>query len=208
MRVLPREHGATVIWLSSLIIALATLDEAPSVIGLAAFVTASVAALVLLAKLTGGSAAVMRIERNIVLLPILSGLLTLIVPLGHVLMLGQLSKSILAVWFLFLTYTVAGVVYTRIAVRAVLGRTKSSLATCMIPVSFILVAEVAVLSAIGWLHSAAAIIVGPSLFWWLAITSLSESEASSRTGIVRRVGIMQSANMIAVSIILAVVSRL
>ncbi len=76
MGILPREHGATVIWLSSLILALANLDEAPSAIGLAVFVTASVAALVLLAKLTGGSATVIRIERNIILLPILFPLVT------------------------------------------------------------------------------------------------------------------------------------
>ena len=208
MRFLPREHGATVIWLSSLILALATLDEAPSAIGLAVFVTASVAALVFLTRLTSSSVAMMRLERDIVLLPVLSGLLTLVVPFGQLIMLGHLPPSILSVWLLFLTYTMAGVVYTRIAVRAILGRMAPSLANCVIPVSFILVAEVAVLSAIGSLHPAAAIIVAPSLVWWLAITALSRSEGSSRTGIIRRVGVTQSANMIAVAIILAVVSRL
>ena len=56
MAILPREHGATVIWLASLILALATLDETPSAVGLVVFVTASVVALLLLTQLTGGSA--------------------------------------------------------------------------------------------------------------------------------------------------------
>jgi hypothetical protein len=97
MRLFPREHGATVIWFSSLLLTFGTLQEAPSALGVVIFVAASVLALVLIGRLTSGSTLAFRLERNLILLPVLSGLLTSIVPLGQIVMVGQLSLPVLAV---------------------------------------------------------------------------------------------------------------
>jgi len=128
MRVLPREHGATVIWLASLVLALGAITATPSPVRLAAFVTAAVLALLFLARLTSGSVAVMRMERHAVLLPALSGFLTLVVPAGELVVLGRLTPPVLAAWLLFATYTVAGVVLTRAGVRAILKRRTPAMA--------------------------------------------------------------------------------
>lgn len=205
MRVLPREHGATVIWLSSLVLALGTLREAPGVVGLVAFVVASALALVLLAQLTSRSVAVMRMERDPILLPTLSGALTLVVPLGHLAMVGRLPAEVLAVWLLFLTYTVAGVFITRIGVRAILRRTTPALSGSILLASVALGAEAILLSAFGSLRIEAAAVLAPLFAYWRAIEYLSRSKVVARAGIVRSVGFAHSADTLAAVAILVVV---
>src|SRR3990170_6658657 len=149
MRVLPREHGATVIWLASLVLALGAITATPSPVRLAAFVTAAVLALLFLARLTSGSVAVMRMERHAVLLPALSGFLTLVVPAGELVVLGRLTPPVLAAWLLFATYTVAGVVLTRAGVRAILKRRTPAMAGGVLLVAAVVAAEAV---AVQWLR--------------------------------------------------------
>jgi hypothetical protein len=208
MRILPREHGATVIWLASLVLALASLTATLSPVRLAGFVAAAVLALVLLGRFTSGSVAVMRMERHAVLLPLLSGLLTLVVPVGELVMLGRSSPPILAAWLLFATYTMAGVVLTRVGVRAILRRRTPAMARGVLLVAAVVAAEVVAVHWLGWLDVASVAILVPLVVYWRGNVRLSRSEETPRTRVVRRVGFAQSGNMIAVAAILAVVLRL
>jgi len=208
MRVLPREHGATVIWLASLVLALASLAATPSLVRLAAFLAAAVIALVLLGRFTASSVAVMRMERDAVLLPVLSGLLTLVVPAGELAMLGRSSPPILAAWLLFATYTMAGVVLTRVGVRAILKRRTPAMAGGVLLVAAVVAAEAVAVHWLGWLDIASVAILVPLVVYWRGIVRLSRSEETPRTRVVRRVGFAQSGNVVAVAVILAVVLRL
>jgi len=208
MRILPREHGATVIWLASLVLALASLTATLSPVRLAGFVAAAVLALVLLGRFTSGSVAVMRMERHAVLLPLLSGLLTLVVPVGELVMLGRSSPPILAAWLLFATYTMAGVVLTRVGVRAILRRRTPAMARGVLLVAAVVAAEAVAVHWLGWLDVASVAILVPLVVYWRGNVRLSRSEETPRTRVVRRVGFAQSGNMIAVAAILAVVLRL
>ena len=207
MRLLPREHGATVICLSSLLLAFGMLREPPSALGVVVFLAASVLALVLIGKLTSGSKVIARLERNPILLPVLSGLLTLIVPLGQIVMVGQLSLPVLACWLVFLTYCSSGVVYTRGLVRSVLKEAPPTWTSFVLSTIFI-VAVVVTLSALNWLSIAAVAVLVPLTVHRAVVLLLIQRRGSSRVERIRGVGFAQAGNLIAAAIILAVVSRL
>jgi len=208
MRILPREHGATGIWLASLVLAFASLSGPPPLVGLAAFIVISILALLVLGQITASSAELIRLERNRVILPLASGSLTMIVPLASLIMAGQLPVAILAAWLVFLTYTVGGVAYTQAAVRAVKRREPPSLAVFVLPISSALIIEAVVFEMAGWLHIASVAVVVPLFLHWLAIGKPQRSDEIPMGRIIRRVGFTQMANMIAVTMILAVVLRL
>jgi hypothetical protein len=204
---LPREHGATVIWFSSLLLAFGTLRERPWAPGVVLFLTASVLMLILTGTLTSGSIAVARLERNRTLLPVLSSLLTLIVPLGQIVMVGQLSLPVLAAWFLFLTYCSSGVVYTQDLVQSVLKETPPMWTSFNLS-AVIIVVEVATLNAVNWLSIAAVAIFVPFSVYRVVVLSLIQRRGSSRVERIRGVGFAQAGNLIAAVFILALVSRL
>jgi hypothetical protein len=207
MRLLPREHGATVIWFSSLLLAFGTLREPPWVLGVVLFLAASVLALVLIGRLTSGSVAIARLERNRTLLPVLSGLLTLIVPLGQVVMVGQLSLPVLAAWLVFLTYCSSGVVCTRDSVRSVLNEAPLTWISFTLSAVISLV-EVVTLNAVGWLSIAAVAIVAPLTVHRVVVQSLIQRSGSSRVERIRGVGFAQVGNLRAAATVLVLVSRL
>jgi hypothetical protein len=207
IRILPREHGATVIWFSSLLLAFGTLRERPWAPGVVLFLTASVLMLILTGRLTSGSIAVARLERNRTLLPVLSSLLTLIVPLGQIVMVGQLSLPVLAAWFLFLTYCSSGVVYTQDLVQSVLKETPPMWTSFNLS-AVIIVVEVATLNAVNWLSIAAVAIFVPFSVYRVVVLSLIQRRGSSRVERIRGVGFAQAGNLIAAVFILALVSRL
>ena len=207
MRLLPREHGATVIWFSSLLLTFGTLREprwAPSVM---VFLAACVLVLFLIGKPTSSSVAIARLERNRTLLPILSGLLTFIVPIGQIVMAGQLSLRVVAVWLVFLIYCSLGVVYTRDSVRSVLKEAPLTWASFSLS-AVIIVVEVAALNAIAWLSTAALIIVVPLAAHRVVVLELIQRRGFSRVERIRGVGFAQAGNLIAAAILLALVSRL
>ena len=207
MRLLPREHGATVIWLSSLLLAIGMLPEQPSALGVFVFLAASVLALVIIGKLTSGSKVIIRLERNPILLPVVSGLLTLIVPLGHIVMVGPLSLPVLACWLVFLVYCSSGVVYTRDLVRSVLKETAPTWTSFVLSTIFIVI-MVVTMSTLDWLSLAALAILVPFAVHRAVVLLLIQRGGSSRVERIRRVGFLQAGNLMAAAIILAVVSRL
>jgi len=207
MKLLPREHGATVIWLSSSLLAFGTLRELPSTLSVVVFLAASVLALVFIGRLTSRSTVIVRMERNTVLLPVLSGLLTLITPLGQVLMVGLLSLPVIAAWLVFLTYSSLGVVYTRDLVRSMLNESPPTWITLALSAVFI-GAEVLILNALSWLSMLAVTIILPLTFHRVVVLSLVQRKASSTVERIRRVGFVQAGNLIVATIILALVTKL
>jgi hypothetical protein len=207
MRLLPREHGATAIWFSSLVLAFGALQEPPWIPGVIVFLTASLFALVLIAWVTSGSVAIARLERNASLLPVLSGLLTLIVPLGQIIMVGQLSIPILAVWLVFLGYCSSSVVYARDLVRSMLKETPPTWVSFSLSVAFI-VAVVVILNDLVPLSIAAMAIIVPMTVHRVVVLPLILRKASSKAERIREVGFTQAGNLITAAIILALVSKL
>ncbi len=207
MRLLPREHGATAIWFSSLLLAFGTLRQLPWIPGLIVFLAASVFALGLTARITSGSVAIVRLERSATLLPVLSGLLTLIVPLGQIMMVGQLSVPVFATWLVFLVYCSLGVVYARDLVRSVLKETPPTWTTFSLSAAFI-VAVVVILNAVKLFSIAAVAIVVPLTVHRTVVLPLIRRTASSKVRRIRAVGFSQAGNLITATIILALVSKL
>ena len=207
MRLLPREHGATVIWFSSLLFTFGCLREPPWTPGVVAFLAASVLALILIGRATSGSIAIIRLERNPILLVILASLLTLIVPLGQIIMVGQLSLSVLAAWLVFLTYSSSGVLYTQHLVRSVVKETPPTWTSFSLS-AFFIVTEVITLNAFNLLSIVAVAILMPLIVHRVIALSLIQRKSSSRVERIRVVGFAQAGNLIAAAIILALVSKL
>ncbi len=207
MRLLPREHGATAIWLASVLLALLALPGWPSLLAAIIFGAGSLLALLLVGALTGRSAVLLRLERNPNLLPALSSPLTLIVPFGYVLMAGTLSLAILSVWLVFLVYTTTGIVYTGEAVRAILKEAAPAWRWLLFSAA-LLVAESAALAELGWLSLASLAVLAPLFVHCLAVRVHPASEPVPRARRIRAVGFAESANLIAAAVILALVSRL
>jgi hypothetical protein len=207
MRLFPREHGATAIWFASLLLAFGELREPPRTPSAVVFLVASVLVLVLIGRLTSGSRVIVRLERNRTLLPVLSGLLTLIVPLGQIIMVGQLSLPVLAAWLIFLTYCSSGAVYTRDLVRSVLKEASPTWTSFNLSAVFI-VSEVVILNVVHWLSIATVAIVVPLIIYRVVVLSLIQRKGYSRIERIRGVGFAQAGNLIAAIIILALVAKL
>jgi hypothetical protein len=189
------------------LLAFGTLRELPSTLSVVVFLAVSVLALVLIGRLTSGSTVIVRMERNTVLLPVLSGLLTLITPLGQFLMVGLLSLPVIAAWLVFLTYSSLGVVYTRDLVRSMLNESPPTWITLALSAVFI-GAEVVILNALSWLSILAVTIILPLTFHRVVVLSLVQRKASSTMERIRRVGFVQAGNLIVATIILALVAKL
>jgi hypothetical protein len=207
MRLLPKEHGATAIWLSSLLLAFGILREPPPALSVVVFLAASVLALVLVGKLTTESKVIARLERNQILLPVLSGLMTLIVPLGQIVMVRQLSLLAFAIWLVFLGYCSSGVVYTRGLVRSVVKEAPPTWTSFGLS-AVLIVAVIVALNTLNWLPLAALAILVPLTVHRLAVLLLIRRKGSSRLERIRGVGFTQGGNLIAAAIILSMISRL
>ena len=207
MKLLPREHGASAIWFCSLLLAFGALRESPWVPGVVVFLAVSMLVLIVTGTLTTHSKVIARLERNPILLPILSSSLTLLVPLGQILMSGQLSLPILAVWLVFLTYCSSGVVYTRDSVRSVLKEASLKWTRFSLCAAIILT-EVGILSAAHWLSITAITVVVPLSIHRVIVLRLTQQRGSSKLERIRGVGFTQAGNLIAATIILDLASRL
>jgi len=206
MKLLPKEHGASAIWFSSVIFALTALPKPPWFPGIVIFLVVSIIALVVTGRLTGGSKIIMRMERNAFLLPVLSSLLTLLVPVGQMLMVWQLSVQFLAIWIVFLTYCVSGVVYTRDMVRSVLKDSPLRWASFILSVALV-TAEIVSLSAFDWLSLTAFAVVIPLMVHRIIVLLLMKRKDSSKIERIRAVGFTQAGNLVAAALILAWVLR-
>ena len=207
MRLLPREHGATVIWFASLLLAFAALRKPPNWFGLIVYVGVAVVALVLLGRFTKRSAMVARLERSRVLLPALSASLTVLIPVGQLLMVGQLSRPVLSAWLVFLTFVAAGVVATRELVRDIL-KARSTTWAGLVGAGTVLAAEGATLALVHWLSPVAITVVVPlTLQRWFA-TRRIRNERIPRSQRIRFLGFTQSASLVAAATILALATFL
>ena len=207
MKLLPREHGASAIWFSSLLLSFGTLRQPPWAPGVVVFLAASALALIVTGRLTSRSKVIARMERNPTLLPVLSSPLTLLVPLGQLLMAGQLPIPLLAVWLVFLTYCSSGVVYTRDSVRSVLKEAPLTWTSFSLSATMIL-AQVVTLSAAHWLSITAIAVVVPLSIHRVIVLLLTQRKGYSKIERIRGVGFTQAGNLIAATIILDLVSRL
>jgi hypothetical protein len=205
-RLLPREHGATAIWFASMLLTFGTLREPPAVLGVVVFLTAAVLALVIIGRFTNGSKALVRLERNPTLLPVLSAIVTLIVPLGHLIMVGLLSFSALVYWLVFLTYCSSGVVYIQGLVRSVLRDAPPAWTGFYLSTAFIL-ALIVTLNALTWISLDALAITVPLTVHRAVALLLIQRRSSSRIDRIRGIGFAQAGNLIAATIILSVVWR-
>jgi hypothetical protein len=122
MRLLPREHGATVIWACSVMLAFAALPALPAPLPALAFLALALVVLLAVSAATFGSRAVRRLERHGTLLPAASGALTALFPAGHGVMAGTLAPPVAGAWILFLGTTVLEVSLARAVVRGLLGK--------------------------------------------------------------------------------------
>jgi hypothetical protein len=95
MKILPREHGATVIWFVSILALMLIITTVPPPQFLILFLVASVAILLSAGQITSRSQKLIRIQRNRLFLPVLSSSLTFILPLGEIIMFGILSGKVL-----------------------------------------------------------------------------------------------------------------
>ena len=206
MKLLPREHGATAIWLSSVLLALVTLEKPPWLPGVVVFLAVSVITLVATGRMTGGSRFIARMERNAFLLPVLSSILTLLVPVGQILIVGQVDVRFLALWLVFLTYCASGVVYTRDLVRSVLKDAPLPWASFSLSLILVLV-EVVALNAVHQLSFAALAIFVPLIIHRIIVVSLVERKGASKLERIRAVGFTQAGNLVAAALILAWVLR-
>ncbi len=207
MPLLPREHGATAIWLASVVLAFLILPEVPGLLPSFAFVGVCLAALLAVAALTGRSAVLIRLERNPNLLPALSSPLTLIVPLGYLILAGPLTWTILAAWLIFLVYTATGIVYTGDAVRAVLKDAPPG-GRWLVVSAVLLAAESVAFAGLGWLPVASLAVLVPLLAHRLALRIRPSSGSVPKARRIRYLGMAESANLLAAAVILALVARL
>jgi hypothetical protein len=202
MKLLPREHGATAIWFASLLLAFGTLRKLPSLLSVVVFLASATLVLVLMGTITSRSVAIIRLERNAILLPVASSLLTLIVPLGQMIMVGAISIQFLALWFAFLAYCSTGVAYARDLVRSVLKERPQGWTG--FSVSFVFtIAVVAILNAVNWLSIAALATLVPLTVHRVVVVPLIERKASSRVERIREVGFSQAGSLISAALILA-----
>ncbi len=208
MRLLPREHGATIIWLSATICAVATLPAMPSPVHLLFFIGASILFLVFIGFITSNSKVVMRMERNRVVLLLTSGLLSLIIPFGHLIMFWQITMRVMAIWLLFAIYTAIGVVYIQEAVRAFRNRRRPVLAVFVVSGTAIYVIVAITLHFIGWLNVVSVAAVIPLFVLWLWMRRWVPPEGLPKVRIVKKIGLRQTANMLAFTFVLAVLSWL
>ncbi len=210
MKILPREHGATVIWLSSILTAVLTLPAFPPPIRFFIFLGVSLAILLLTAQLTGLSPKLMRIQRNRLFLPIMSGGLTLIMPLGYIIMLGTVTMKILAVWLLLLTYTVVSITIIQGKVQGLLQGKESSSSHIVLLGLAVFIVESLLLVSSGLLHLAILLSLAPLLLMWFFLRSqrLLEADSDSKIKVIRRIGFQQTGNMLAFILMLAILSRL
>ena len=122
-------------------------------------------------------------------------------------MVGQLSLTVLAAWLIFLTYCSSGVVYTRDLVRSVLKETSPTWTSFNLSAVFI-VSEVFTLNAVNCLSIATVAIIAPLTVHRVFVLSLIQRKGSLRIERIRGVGFAQAGNLIAATIILALVSKL
>lgn len=140
----------------------------------------------------------------------MSGGLTLIMPLGYIIMLGTVTMKILAVWLLLLTYTVVSITLIQGKVQGLLQGKESSSSHIVLLGLTVFIVESLLLFSSGVLHLAILLSLAPLLFMWLYLKRLNVLEVypDFKIKVIRKIGFQQTGNMIAFVLMLAILSRL
>jgi len=207
LTILPREHGATMIWLSATLLAFATLPEAPPALPAGLFLALSATALLALGAATRASRAILRLERSRTVLPALAGGLTLLTPAGHLAMTGGLAASIAGTWGVFYGSTVLTVAFAQEVVRGVLGSAAPRPARFLVPGLLGLSAATLALGSFHVLPLAALLLIAPLLVLWSSIWLLPPA-GSTRKAQIRAVGFRLTGSMAAFIVLASIVVRL
>ena len=200
---LPREHGATVIWLSSTILALFSSCVINDYVRLTLFLFASISILKIVAVIGRSNTALIQAERNPVFLIILSSILTLIMPFGNFLISNSFSMNVFPIWLLFLIYTLINVIYIRINVRRILLNEPKPLFPLMV-LSLILFSTFDIFFILIYLVNQVAMLSIPLLVaTFILVAIVGRRPTALKLVKVKRIGIIQFINMLLFVIILS-----
>jgi len=188
---LPREHGASAIWLSSTILALLSLCEINDYARLLLFLFASIFVLKIVAVIGRSNAALIQAERNPVFLIILSSILTLVMPFGNFFISNGFSMNVFPIWLLLLVYTLINVVYIRINVRRILLNVPKPLfpLTVLSLISFSAFNIFFIM--ISWVNQVAVLSIPLLVVTFLLVATVGRHPTALKIAKVKRIGIIQ-----------------
>ena len=200
---LPREHGATVIWFSSTILALISSCEINDYTRLILFLFASISILKIVAVIGRSNTALIQAERNPVFLLILSGILTLILPFGNFFISNSFSMNVFPIWLLLLIYTLINVVYIRINVRRILFNEPKPLFSLMVLSLISFSFSDIFLILIYWVNQVAVLSIPLLIATFILVAIVCRRPTELKLVKVKRIGIIQFVNMLLLIIILS-----
>ena len=200
---LPREHGATVIWFSSTILALLPSCGINDYTRIILFLFASIFILKIVAVIGKSNTTLIQAERNPVFLIILSSILTLIMPFGNFLISNSFSMNVFPIWLLLLIYTLINVIYIRVNVRRILlNEPKPSFPLMvLIFISFFTFDIFFIL--IYWVNLVAVLSIPLLVATFILVAIVDRHPTALKLVKVQRIGIIQFINMLLFVIILS-----
>ncbi|HEY4699003.1 MAG TPA: hypothetical protein VIH27_01340 [Nitrososphaerales archaeon] len=203
MKFLPREHGVTVIWFSSLLSVILFAPSYHSITRLFLFIVISIAILFAIGIVTRVSTTLIRFQRSL-LLPLISSSLTLNTLIGYYLLIGSISIKILSVWILFFTYTLTNVSLIQRYIKKITNRKESvSLFFILMGIMLYLI-EYTLFCLLGIINTSVIYSLMPLIIMWLYIRKVVNPNNSRATIYrIKRIGFLQTITMITFIIILA-----
>jgi len=210
VKILPREHGATVIWFASILTAFLTMSTYPSVLNILIFLSVSFAILILIAQMTSFSLMIIQMQLNEFILPIITGLLTSITILGYYIMFETVSTKNLGIWLLLLTFTIISVTLVQKEVQGLLRMKENPISHIVILGLGVFSVEFIFIISIGLMHPSIILSIAPLISMWIYLkrNHMAKSNTNSKVKIIRGIGYFQSWNVIIFVLILSVLSRL
>jgi hypothetical protein len=204
---LPREHGASVIWLSSMIL-LISLSELTNPFQIILTIVFSLAVLEFIALISRRSYSIILAEKNPLFLILLSGSVTLIVPIGFYLITNHFLIKTAVTWLLLFTYTTLNVFLSQRSVQNILFNEKKSISLVVLGGTLLLATENLFYALSGLMPSLIFVSMTPfllTLFLSKKIERISSDGSVPKTALIRKVGLLQSANLISFSIIVSII---
>lgn len=198
MKILPREHGATVIWFVSILASVLTIPFVPSISRISIFFIVSAVILMLTSYITNVAPILIKIRRNQIILPIISGGLTLITPLGHFIMFGTVNETIFSVWVFLLTYTIFSVFFIQKKIKSLIQRKENSSLLLFLFSIIIFGFESSMFFLLGWVQLSIFLIILPVVIMWFFLKDqqIINKLSKSNNQIIKSIGLFQTINMI------------
>lgn len=210
MKFFPREHGATVIWFASILAAFLTIPIYPSVPSILIFLAVSFTILILIAQITGLSVILIHMQRDRLILPIITGFLTSITLLGYYIMLETVSVKNLSIWLLLLTFTVISVSLVQREVQGLLLMKEHPISHIIILGLTVFSVEFIMIISSGLMHSVIILSIAPLISMWIYLKkhNITKTNTDSKVKKIKRIGFFQAWNTVMFVLILAVLSKL